>query len=38
MAGEMPVDGVAAAAGVDWGVVLLIAAFMTAKSSTGATV
>jgi hypothetical protein len=38
MAGEMPDNGVVAAAGVDWGVALLMAAFMTAKSSTGATV
>jgi hypothetical protein len=37
MAGEIP-NGVVAVAGVDGGVTLLMAAFMTAKSSTGATV
>jgi hypothetical protein len=43
MAGESPTSGLAAAGGddsggVDWGVVRVMAAFMTAKSSTGATV
>jgi hypothetical protein len=38
MAGEKPARGLAPAASVDWGVALLMAAFMTAKSSTGATV
>jgi hypothetical protein len=38
MAGEIPANGVVAADEVDWGVALLMAAFMTAKSSTGATV
>jgi hypothetical protein len=37
MAGESPTSGLAAG-GVDWGVVRVMAAFMTAKSSTGATV
>jgi hypothetical protein len=42
MTGETPANGVVACADwagrVDWGVALLMAAFMTAKSSTGATV
>jgi hypothetical protein len=37
MGGEAPASG-APRAGIDWGVALLMAAFMTAKSSTGATV
>jgi hypothetical protein len=38
MAGETPTSGLAPPGGVEGGVTLLMAAFMTAKSSTGATV
>jgi hypothetical protein len=38
MADEIPASGLVAPAGADWGVALLMAAFMTAKSSTGASV
>jgi hypothetical protein len=38
MAGDVPAKADMAAGSVDWGVALLMAAFITAKSSTGATV
>jgi hypothetical protein len=38
MAGEIPANGIVAARKAERGVALLMAAFMTAKSSTGATV